>query len=776
MKKAKITLFVLFAIVLSCSWASAQTGSENLWLDHLPYTNCKAVAEADNLIYVATPSSVFYFNKTDNSLNRLNKVSLNGLSDIGISAIAYCSKLNTLVVAYSNTNLDLVKGSTVVNIPDIKRKQILGNKTINSILVIDKLAYLSCGFGIVVLDIEKEEIKDTYYIGPSGSQIDVKSLTYHQTDNKFYAATEKGIYSALATTNLAYYINWVKDVSITGPNDNFNLVASFSDKVYANKTRYTWDSDSMFVFDGAKWNHFMVSDLSNRTAMRVTGDRLVVSSWRVQTFKPDGTLDKNYQDYNPGTMKPYDAIIDKSGIVWIADIERGLWAIGADLVGSNYVFKGPASPTVAAMDISGKQLWVVQGGRTPSFTNLYRVPPEFYTLADNSWVNFNTTTTPEITGFYDILCVAADPTDANHAFLGTWGLGLIEFDNGVLKEIYNPTNSSLDYFVGYGVGYCRIGGVAFDNNNNLWATNSSAPNVLSMRKPTGEWKSFNLGSLGTAIDVGGLVVDQENQKWMQLRDLALFVFSENGTPDNPADDKKQKLTNALGNGNLPGGIASMAVDREGQLWLGTDQGVAVIYSPGNVFTGGNYDAQRIMVEEAGYLHPLLETEAITAIAVNGNNEKWLGTDKSGVFLMSADGTEELLHFTEANSPLLSNSIQSIKIASNGEVYFGTSLGIVSYKDYKVEPPSTLDSLFIYPNPVRPEYKGPIYISNLVAESNVKITDISGALIWEIQAQGGQVIWDGQNLEGKQVKTGMYLVFVTNPDGTQKKVGKVLFVR
>ena len=196
MKKAKITLFVLLAIVLSCSWVSAQTGSENLWLDHLPYTNCKAVAEADNLIFATTPSSVFYFNKTDYSLNRLNKVTLNGLSDIGISAIAYCSKLNTLVVAYSNTNLDLVKGSTVVNIPDIKRKQILGNKTINSILVIDKLAYLSCGFGIVVLDIEKEEIKDTYYIGPSGSQIDVKSLTYHQTDNKFYAATEKGIYSA----------------------------------------------------------------------------------------------------------------------------------------------------------------------------------------------------------------------------------------------------------------------------------------------------------------------------------------------------------------------------------------------------------------------------------------------------------------------------------------------------------------------------------------------------------------------------------------------------
>jgi hypothetical protein len=162
--------------------------------------------------------------------------------------------------------------------------------------------------------------------------------------------------------------------------------------------------------------------------------------------------------------------------------------------------------------------------------------------------------------------------------------------------------------------------------------------------------------------------------------------------------------------------------------------------------------------------------------VNGNNEKWLGTDKAGVFLMSADGATQLLHFTETNSPLLSNTIQSIKIASNGEVYFATSLGIVSYKDYKVESSASLDSLFIYPNPVRPEYHGPVYISNLVEGSNVKITDVTGGLVWEIQAQGGQVIWDGNSLEGRRVNTGVYYIFVTNSDGSQKKVGKVLFVR
>ncbi len=504
---------------------------------------------------------------------------------------------------------------------------------------------------------------------------------------------------------------------------------------------------------------------------------LVICNYlNVSTYNPDGSLATFYSTYNPGSIRPNDALLDKEGKLWVADNDNGLWGISTNLNGSAYTFNGPASPMVAAMDISGRQVWAVPGGRTPSFTSIFRVP-QFYTLADNTWNSYNSTNTPGISNVRDILCVAANPNDANHAFMGSWGQGVIEFDNGELKEIYTPNNSSLQYFEGYGEGYCRIGGLAFDANNNLWVTNSSAPNVLSMRKPTGEWKSYNLGSLGTAIDVGGLVIDKENQKWLQLRDLALFVYNDNNTPDNPADDNMKKLTSSAGNGALPGaGIASMAVDRDGQLWLGTDQGVAVIYSPGNVFSGGSYDAQRIMVEEEGYLHPLLETEAITAIAVNGNNEKWLGTDKAGVFLMSADGTKELLHFTEANSPLLSNTIQSIKIANNGEVYFATSLGIVSYKDYKVESPATLDSLLIYPNPVRPGYKGPIFISNLVAESNVKITDVTGALVWEIQAEGGQVIWDGNNLEGRRVNTGVYLVFVTNPDGTMKKAAKVVFVR
>lgn len=778
MKLTYRILLVFSILIASFGAIEAQNASYNQWLDHLPYNRSTDIAEAGSRIYSATPYSLVYFDKNDNSLNRQNKVTPSGLSDIGISSIAYCSPLSALVVAYSNTNIDVVKGSEVINIPDIKRKQILGNKTINSILIVDKLAYLACGFGIVVIDIAKEEIKDTYYIGPSGSQVNVLSIAFHKDDNKFYAATDKGILSAAANTNLAYFVNWTKE-KITGPNDYTNLIASFSGKIYANKTvAGVWDSDTLFVKNGDNWSKLQPPDPSNHTSMQVCGERLVIcNQYQIRTYKPDGTSDAVYSQYNPTIpIRPNDALIDKDGKIWVADNEQGMWSIGSDQVGAGFKFDGPSSSSVAAMDVVGKQLWAVAGGTTSRFANLWR-NAECYTLSNNTWSNFNQFNTPEMSPLRDISCVVADPGNGDHAFMGSWGFGLLEFDKGVIKKIYSPQSSSLQYIDGYGDGYLRIGGVAIDNNNNLWVTNSEVFKILSMRKPSGEWKSYNLSSLGNSPVVAGIVIDHENQKWIQTRDLTLFVFNDNNTPDNTADDKMWKLTGAEGNGKLPGtAVSCMAVDRNGELWLGSDQGVNRISSPGNVFNDGDFDARPVEIVIDGLIHPLLATELITAITVNGNNEKWIGTEKAGVFLMSADGGKELLHFTAENSPLLSNSIQSIKISGSGEVYFGTSSGIVSYQDYKVESKSTLDSLFIYPNPVRPEYRGPVFISNLVNESNVKITDVSGALVWETQAQGGQVIWDGTDLQHRKVNTGVYLVFVTNADGSQKQTGKILFVR
>ena len=219
------------------------------------------------------------------------------------------------------------------------------------------------------------------------------------------------------------------------------------------------------------------------------------------------------------------------------------------------------------------------------------------------------------------------------------------------------------------------------------------------------------------------------------------------------------------------------MDLDGEIWVGTDKGVAVFYTPENVFSGSDFDAQQILVDQDGFIQPLLESEIVTAIAVDGANKKWIGTQRAGVFYMSADGTQQLAHFTTEDTPLFSNTINCISINQlTGEVYFGTDKGIVSYKGLATEGNDIYaDTVLVYPNPVNENYNGYIAIKGLVANADVKITDIAGNLIYQTTAEGGQAVWNGKNFSDERAKTGVYLVFSSNEDGTEKMVSKIMFI-
>jgi len=306
--------------------------------------------------------------------------------------------------------------------------------------------------------------------------------------------------------------------------------------------------------------------------------------------------------------------------------------------------------------------------------------------------------------------------------------------------------------------------------------NSSAPSLLSRKTPAGEWTAYSLGSAASGVEVDKIAIDLENQKWLLGRNLNLYVFNDNNTPDNPADDLTKKLSSNAGGGAIPGSfVRSIAVDREGLVWLGTDEGVVVFYSPQNVFSGQNFDAQKVLIEQDGYGQYLLETETVTAIAVDGSNRKWFGTDRAGLFLMSADGTKQIAHFTEENSPLLSNSITALTLNDDGELFIATPKGLVSYRSEAVPPKETLSEVQVFPNPVYQNFTGNIAIRGLVENSNVKITDISGNLVYSTAAQGGQAVWNGYNFDGKKATTGVYLVFISNNDGTKTEVTKIMIV-
>jgi hypothetical protein len=186
------------------------------------------------------------------------------------------------------------------------------------------------------------------------------------------------------------------------------------------------------------------------------------------------------------------------------------------------------------------------------------------------------------------------------------------------------------------------------------------------------------------------------------------------------------------------------------------------------------------VRSGDYVIELLKNDVVTSIAMDGAYRKWLGTASNGVFLVSDAGTEEILHFTSENSPLLSNNIVDIAVDNySGEVYIATDHGLCSYMGTATAYYNENEKIVTYPNPVTPDYSGNIHIRNVPHNAKVKITDISGGLIFQGQAEGNQLVWNGISLNGKRPSSGILLVFATAygvDNGTsEKKVGKIFFV-
>ncbi|HEU4718775.1 MAG TPA: two-component regulator propeller domain-containing protein, partial [Bacteroidia bacterium] len=268
------------------------------------------------------------------------------------------------------------------------------------------------------------------------------------------------------------------------------------------------------------------------------------------------------------------------------------------------------------------------------------------------------------------------------------------------------------------------------------------------------------------------------QKWMILpRGSGMLVFDDNGTIDNPSDDRVTRLGFTAGNGGIVGtDVYSMAEDQDGEIWVGTDQGISVFYCAENIFTPGACDAQQILIQQDGYTQILMGTQSVTCIAIDGANRKWIGTEEGGVFLMSADGQKQLAHFDVTNSPLLSNDITSLAInQKTGEIFFGTTKGLVSYRGEAIEGQDQMGDVYAFPNPVTHDYHGPIAITGLVKDADVRIADVTGNVVYQTKALGGQAIWDGNNFKGERAATGVYLVFITNEDGTQKAITKILLI-
>jgi hypothetical protein len=772
--------FLLLIATFALFFQSHAQRSKGSWQDYLSYTNAKKIAVASDKIYCATEGGLLFYDLQDNSVNKFS--GLNQLSEFGIKTLAYSEENKVLVIAYDNSNVDLVFESEVINLPDIKRKQLTGDKTINNISFIGKEAYLSCGFGIVVLNLQKREVKDTYFIGEEGTVLCVNDV---EADANFlYAATNEGILRAdINSPNLLDYQNWNKIENIPRANDKFSHIEIHAGKVIANYTSDGYNQDEMYILNGDEWSPYL-PQIKYAFDVQTNGNYMLVSS-RAEVFVVDnnhsviGRL--NYYQFDGeriAPIKPRSAGISGDGSIWIADYDNSLVKVSGENFESIYP-NGPLDNQMFSLHANGSDLWIAAGGRSGDWNNTWQAP-RFQRFGANEWTYFNKTTVPEMDGFFDVVNVAADPFDAGHIFVGSWGGGLLEFRNDEFIQRFTNNNSPLQTALPQQPNepFVRIGGLDFDSEGSLWITNSDVPNNLLKLSIQGEWESFKLPEIANNKSIGQVIVTKRDDKWILVprgndayvvdrtgeRKRRLFVtaYFNNGT-----DEKFTRMND----------VYSIAEDNNGSIWIGTSVGVAVYNSPSRIWDVDKYYASQPGLDlNDGIYHPLLQTETVTAIAVDGANRKWLGTENSGVYLVSESGEKEILHFTAENSALLSNEILSIAInEKNGEVFFGTPDGLISYMGDAIVGKETYNDVYVYPNPVRETYDGPITVTGLIENSDVKITDISGNLVFKTTSFGGQAIWDGTNLNGRRVKTGIYLVFCNDERGEETHITKLLFI-
>ena len=751
----KILIFILLSGVMS---VSAQ--SVGAWKDHLPYKNAIALCGYNGQLLVATEGSLFFANKSDNKLERLSKVQ--GLSDVGVSSLN--SNESYAVIGYSNGNIDLLEGYLIHNVPHLKNENMIGEKRINSVYFHKEFAYLSCAFGVVELDLKEKEINNTYALNAAGN-LGVNEIVFY--NDSLFAATDSGLYKASANDNLSDFRSWnahggsfkIKDLA-----DDLSLL-------------YYTTNDSLHIYGRKK----SISPINSRSFLEVTVNGLfLLTPKKGYLVQENGIIEKHSND-----LISWGSDIYTSGDTsWFADNMNGL-VKKVGFYWQKFYPEGPETKDVFSIYVNNENLWVATGG-IDSWNNANVNEGVFW--SDNyTWTQLSDTYLET----KDVVDVASNPHNSNKVFLSTWNNGVMELNwsdensafqktaqydhlntDGHLATLSSDTNSNT-------YGWIRVKSIIFDDEGNLWGANSQVNNPLFVRKNNGDWHSFNFTSTNTTnTHLGDVVIDNIGQKWVVVPGgVGLVVFNDNNTIDEVQDDQDRVVNSSLGSGNLPStSVYSLAKDRDGEIWVGTNKGVAVFYNPENVFSSYDFDAQQILVEVDGYVEFLLANETVTAIAVDGANRKWLGTQSAGVFLVSADGTEQVHHFTEQNSPLFSNTITDIAINhQTGEVYIGTSKGLLSYISDATQGYETHQNVSVYPNPVRPEFNGTIAIKGLVEDADVKITNLNGTLVYETTALGGQAVWDGKNGYGKRVQTGVYLVFSSNSFGTETNVAKILFL-
>jgi len=742
------------------------------WESLVPYRSCTTLAERDGFLLAGCSDSWFF--SLDPDLRTMQSYSnLDGYTSREPVVIRYDSLTQHTILAYRDGNLDLVKGATIYNLPGIKNNLIYTEKDVFEIVFWGHTAWLATSFGIVLLDLERREFKEDFTLGSSGSAIKVFDLVIN--GNTVYAATENGLYSThLDDANFDNYLGW--QLIDTGPALFENAqVIFFNDEYYfSDESRlYKRNAQDQFI------EIFSVSGDERIQRLDASNDRLLLILYAYDGEEISGakfiridTLGHVEEIEDPYIDRPLETYTAANGDIYFADVWHGLVRLqnGAaiDLIRPD----APPSSNCRQVAVYDHKLFVAPGGVTLTWNYGSGNNEGFFYRDDTGWHNPNPNDNSPLYGVSNIACTAYDPT-LDKAYFGSYGNGLVILSGNDIS--HTADGYGLQPHAADGTTF-RITGMAIDNDHNLWINSFAANRPLSVITPDGQWANFDLPPTTPNNDVSNMILDEEGRLWTILVKTGILVYDSGSDPLGDADDQAVFLGVGAGKGGLHTKIVfALAKDLEGEIWAGTEDGITIFYCPYQIFDGGCDASRPILEGEDGSGSYLLAGQSVLSIAVDGANRKWVGT-ANGLFLLSSDGHQTIHYFTMENSPLLSNVIYSIDIDQiTGEVYIATDGGINVYQSDAGLGTHSFEEVRVYPNPVRQDYTGPVAIKGLAQNADVRITDVTGNLVFRTTALGGQAIWDARSLSGERVATGVYLIWCNNADATESFVTKVFVV-
>ena len=789
----KIRFFSFLFLIVSLFYGQqnklsieAEASIYSNWNTYFSYNLISAIDNGESVIYFASYNSIFSYDISSNQIEKFD--TLNELSGDEISAFYFSEINNNLVIGYSSGFLQIIDldSNSIINIYDILNKPTIpsNKKTINDFFQSGDQLLISTGYGVSIYNLNGYEFGDTYYIGDFATQINVTSTIIHE--NFIYASSpDLGILRANINSNLIDFNNWqtiyfgdIQELFFDGENiffyNNYSIMRINDDEI-----------TSILTFE----NQIININSSDSKFIIITDEKCLIYNDQLTQLVYEIDSEIYSSGFNQGIIK--------DNYIYIATNEIGVLIINNN--GGDYSYlkpDGPLENDIFSVETLNNKTWVSYGNYTEYF-NPY--PLKFSGLSNydenlNSWFNIAKDSIPELA--VNLNNISINPFNNDNVFISSFEGGLLEIENLNIIDFYDNNNSGLESLSIDDPLYesVRISDIEFDQNGVLWILNSRIDSPLkSYNLENNSWNSYDFTEIindGFQDELGfnDIEVDDYGNKWIAgLRSGLIGFNNESGTI-------QLRKVFSQDQSNMPSSyVKSIAVDNNNHLWIGTIQGLRVLYNTSNFFDTSVVTTQQIVILEDGLPRELLEQQYISDIEVDGANNKWVATIGSGVFYFSPNGQQTIHHFTKENSPLPSNNINDISINySNGKVYFATDQGLVSYSTGSISSSENFSNAYVYPNPVRPEFNTEserVKITGLTQNVNIKITDIEGNLVAEAQSNinsryrnfnleidGGTAFWNGKNLRNRLVASGVYIIMLSDLDSYETKVLKLMIVR